>query len=69
LKGWWPGEPAQARAALAHWQKDTDLAGVREKDALAKLPAEEQKAFRQLWAEVATTLKTAQTPTRKEDKK
>jgi hypothetical protein len=44
---------------LQHWQQDADLASVRNKDALAKLPAEEQKAFTQLWADVAALLKKA----------
>jgi Flp pilus assembly protein TadD len=42
---------------LLHWQRDTDLTGIRDKAALAKLPAEEQKAFTQLWADVAALLK------------
>jgi Flp pilus assembly protein TadD len=50
------GDP-QARAAAAgtlrHWKQDPDLAGVRDKDALGKLPEEERKAWGRLWAEVA----------------
>src|SRR5262249_8864149 len=30
---------------MQHWQKDTDLAGIRDKATLAQLPAEEQKAW------------------------
>ena len=56
--------PPEARAAivgiLRHWQKDTDLAGLREAAILAKLPADEQKAFTQLWADVTTLLKKAE---------
>jgi tetratricopeptide (TPR) repeat protein len=44
---------------LQHWQTDTDLAGVRDGAALQKLPAEEQDAWRQLWADVAQLLKKA----------
>ena len=44
---------------MRHWQKDTDLAGIRDAAALAKLPAEEQKACTQLWADVAALLKKA----------
>ncbi len=44
---------------LTHWLQDTDLAGIRDKAALAKLPAQEQKAFTQLWADVAGLLKKA----------
>src|SRR5262249_20125949 len=55
--------PPPARAfivrALNHWRKDTDLAGLRDKQALAKLPADEQKACTQLWADVAALLKKA----------
>jgi tetratricopeptide (TPR) repeat protein len=51
---------------LKHWQTDADLAGIRDKDAVAKLPAEEQEACRKLWAEVETLLQKAQgkTPSR-----
>jgi len=41
------------------WQKVTDLAGIRDAAALANLPADEQKAFTQLWADVAALLKKA----------
>jgi len=46
--------------ALQHWQQDSDLAGIRDKEALAKLPAEEQEACTQLWADVAALLKKAE---------
>jgi tetratricopeptide (TPR) repeat protein len=45
---------------LSHWQQDSDLAGLRHKDALAKLPAEERAACEKLWADVAALLKKAQ---------
>jgi hypothetical protein len=35
-------EHARIRQTLHHWQIDADLAGVRDPDAVAKLPAEEQ---------------------------
>ncbi len=41
---------------MSHWQQDTDLSGLRDKGAVAKLPAEEQQACRQLWAEVEALL-------------
>jgi hypothetical protein len=44
------------------WQEKRDLAGVRDKDALAKLPAEERAAWEKLWADVAAVLKKAETP-------
>jgi hypothetical protein len=46
---------------LSHWQQDSDLASIRDAAALAKLPAGEQKAFAQLWADVAALLKKAST--------
>ena len=54
--------------ALRHWQKDSDLAGLRDKSALARLPADEQKAFVQLWSDVAALLKKAEAPAKKEGK-
>ena len=45
---------------LKHWQQDADLAGVREGEALAKLPEEEQKAWQDLWSDVETLLKKAE---------
>ena len=49
---------------LKHWQKDGDLAGLRDKEALAKLPPDEQKAWAQLWADVAELLKKAEEKTK-----
>jgi hypothetical protein len=46
-----------------HWQRDPDLAGLREEAALAKLPEAERQAFRQLWADVRSTLERAGSPT------
>jgi hypothetical protein len=40
------------------------LAGIRDKAALVKLPAEEQKAFTRLWADVAALLKKAEGKTK-----
>jgi Flp pilus assembly protein TadD len=48
---------AAVQRALAHWQQDSDLAGLRDPAALAKLPAEERAACAKLWAEVAGLLK------------
>jgi hypothetical protein len=56
--------PSQVRpfivGNLNHWQQDTDLAAIRDKAALAKLPADEQKVFTQLWTDVAALLKRAE---------
>ena len=38
---------------LSHWQKDSDLTGIRDRAVLEKLPPDEQKAFKQLWSDVA----------------
>jgi tetratricopeptide (TPR) repeat protein len=38
---------------LKHWQKDSDLAGLRDKAALAELPTAEREQWQRLWAEVA----------------
>jgi hypothetical protein len=55
-----PADRAAVQQALLHWQKDTDLAGIRDAAGLATLPAEVQKAFTQLWADVAEMLKKAE---------
>ena len=38
---------------LTHWEADSDLAVVRDADALTMLPEDEREAWRKLWAEVA----------------
>jgi hypothetical protein len=57
------GAKLQARATvqqtLSHWQKDANLAVIREAAALAKLPAEERAACQKLWVDVAALLKEA----------
>jgi serine/threonine-protein kinase len=62
------GEVGRSRVAriLGHWQKDSDLAAIRDAAALAKLSTDEQKAFTQLWSDVAELLKKAETPAKKE---
>ena len=54
-----------------HWDVQftgAPIAGIRDKQALAKLPTNEQKAFAQLWADVAALLKKGDAPARKEGK-
>jgi hypothetical protein len=51
---------------LRNWQKDSDLAGIRDQAALAKLPAEEQQGFKRLWADVAKLLNHAKNPSTKD---
>ena len=45
---------------LAHWQKDADLAGLREAKGLEMLSSEERQAWQKLWAFAAQVLKDAQ---------
>ena len=45
---------------LKHWQKDPDLAGVRDRSALEKLPDAERAEWEKLWADVAELLKKVQ---------
>ncbi len=42
------------------WLINSDLNSIRDTAALAKLPVDEQKAFTQLWADVAALLKKAE---------
>jgi tetratricopeptide (TPR) repeat protein len=46
---------------LQHWQRDSDLSGLRDKGAVAKLPADERQACEKLWADVAALLEKTQT--------
>jgi tetratricopeptide (TPR) repeat protein len=59
LEGGKPEDRQVVRAKLERWQRNTDLAGVRDADALKKLSAQEQEAWRKLWADVAELLKKA----------
>ena len=60
---------ARLRQVLSHWQSDTDLSGLREEAALVKLPEAEQKACRQLWADVKKLLEGVEKKPLVEDKK
>jgi serine/threonine protein kinase/Flp pilus assembly protein TadD len=44
---------------LHHWQGDWDLTGLRDPAALARLPAGDREACKQLWAEVEAVLRSA----------
>jgi len=55
-----PADRAAAKERLRHWQQSTEIVGIREEAALAKLPAAERAAFKQLWADVAALLKKAE---------
>jgi hypothetical protein len=67
---WWAGKiengTAQAgisaRQWLQHSQSDPDLAGVRARDGLARLPNEERKQWERLWSEVDALLRRVSGP-------
>jgi hypothetical protein len=48
------------RQGRRHWKDDADLAGLRDRGEPAKLPENEQTAWRALWAEVDELLEKAQ---------
>jgi serine/threonine-protein kinase len=57
LKAWAQAtDQVLVQRTLQHWQKDTDLASVRDKEALAKLPPAERDAWQKLWTDVADLL-------------
>jgi serine/threonine protein kinase/Flp pilus assembly protein TadD len=43
---------SSVRQTMQYWQRDTDFDGVRDPDALAKLPESERQAWQALWREV-----------------
>lgn len=49
-------ESAKMRDFLRRWLTSDDLAPVRDESALAKLPDEERKQWRELWSQVQTVL-------------
>jgi hypothetical protein len=59
-----PADRAAVQQVLRHWQKDSDLAGIRDVTTLAKLSAEERAAFEKFWADVAALLKKAEGKTK-----
>jgi hypothetical protein len=60
VQGGKASDRAMVRKTLLHWQQDSNLAGVRDPEALKKLPAEEREACAKLWADVANLLKQLQ---------
>jgi tetratricopeptide (TPR) repeat protein len=50
---------AEVQRIMKDWQKDSAFIGIRDRAALEKQPPDEQKAFMQLWADVAALLKKA----------
>jgi tetratricopeptide (TPR) repeat protein len=57
-----PAARADVQRYLQQWQADLDLAGIRDAEALAKLPEAERKQWQALWAEVDALLKRALEP-------
>jgi hypothetical protein len=55
-----PKARALVGQTMQHWQRDRDLAGVRDQGALAQLPEAERAAWQQLWAEVEALRQRAQ---------
>jgi hypothetical protein len=54
-----PQAMSVVQQTLSRWQRDADLAGVRDKEALAKLPEAERATFAKLWADVDALLQKA----------
>jgi serine/threonine-protein kinase len=57
-----PEARPQVRKDAGHWQKDSDLAGVRDAAALEKLPQAERAAWRELWKGLADLLDRTKDP-------
>jgi hypothetical protein len=54
-------EHARIRQTLQHGQQEADLAGIRDPDAVATLPADEKEVCKRLWADVAALRKKVST--------
>jgi serine/threonine-protein kinase len=57
-----PQDRAAVVEALKHWKHDPDLAGIRDAEALSRIPETERKAWQALWADVEALLERAQGP-------
>ena len=55
-----PDQGGAIAQTLAHWQADTDLAGVRESEAVGALPEAERMGWQTLWTNDALALARAQ---------
>jgi hypothetical protein len=55
-----PTEKALVKQKMDQWRSDPDLAGVRDKEALDKLPDDERKDWQKLWAYAAAVLQRAE---------
>jgi hypothetical protein len=49
-------DPKALQGSLHRWREASDLAGVRDADALAQLPDAERDDWRKLWADVDAVL-------------
>jgi hypothetical protein len=47
------------QAALQRWQKDAELAFIRDEKEVARLPSEEQQASQDLWVKVKALVSLA----------
>jgi hypothetical protein len=56
-----PQSKSSANQTLQHWKTDPDLAGIRDVEALKRLPEDEQKSLRAFWTNVDATLERAST--------
>ena len=52
---------AQIVPTLQHWKADSDLTGIRDEQAIAKLPDSERTAFKQFWKDVDQLITKAAT--------
>jgi hypothetical protein len=55
-----PDDRTEVGQRLAYWKTDRNLSGVRDPEPLAKLPYDEQRAWRALWTEVDALEKRAE---------
>jgi hypothetical protein len=62
LEGGAAKDRAQVKTMMRHWQADADLAGVRDREALARLPKEERQGWQKLWDEVDSLIRRANEP-------
>ena len=52
-----PDAKARITNAMNEWRMDDDFVGVRDKEALEKLPDDERRDWQKLWADVDALLK------------
>jgi tetratricopeptide (TPR) repeat protein len=59
LEGGKSADRAVVQARMRQWRKEGDLAGVRDKDSLAKLPEAERQQWQKLWTDVEALIEVA----------